>query len=128
MSAVTYVQDEEMASPHSQQQQQQQHDSVFRHGASERASSINLGKLSVERQQELFQQNLPAAVRSQMAASIPDQAKSRSDARSGEPAVLDISACILEMVCCMSSAGIQGILQFGGTTLCVQSQITWLCS
>ncbi|DBA73193.1 TPA: hypothetical protein ACH3X1_011269 [Trebouxia sp. C0004] len=76
-------QDEEMASPNPQPQQQQQHNNVFRHSAPERASSINLGKLSVERHQHLFQQNLPAAIRSQMAASIPDQAKSSSDARSG---------------------------------------------
>ncbi len=89
-----YLQDEEMASPHSQQQ----HDSIFRHSAPERASSINLGKLSVERQQDLFQQNLPAAVRSQMAARIPDQAKSSSDAPSGELAVLDISECITYVI------------------------------
>ncbi|KAL0045777.1 hypothetical protein WJX82_004129 [Trebouxia sp. C0006] len=77
-------QDEEMASPNSQQQQQQQqHDAVFSHSAPERASSITLGKLSVERQQDLFQQNLPAAGRSQMAAGLPDQAKSSSDAPSG---------------------------------------------
>ena len=94
LSAVMYVQDEEMASPNSQhQQQQQQHDSVFGHSAPERASSINLGKLSVERQQDLFQQNLPAAVRSQMAARIPDQAKPSSDTPLGELAVLDISEC-----------------------------------
>ncbi len=92
LSAVMNVQDEEMASPHSQQQQQQ-HDAVFSHSAPERASSITLGKLSVERQQDLFQQNLPAAVRSQMAARISDQAKSSSDAPSGERAVLDISDC-----------------------------------
>jgi len=91
---MVYVQDEEMASPNSQQQQQQQqHDAVFSHSAPERASSITLGKLSVERQQDLFQQNLPAAVRSQMAARISDQAKSSSDAPSGERAVLDISDC-----------------------------------
>lgn len=88
---MVYVQDEEMASPNSQQQQQQQqHDAVFSHSAPERASSITLGKLSVERQQDLFQQNLPAAGRSQMAA---DQAKSSSDAPSGDPTVLDISEC-----------------------------------
>ena len=90
-----YVQDEEMESPDSQQQQQQQHDSVFRHSAPERASSINLGKLSVERQQDLFQQNLPAAVRSQTAARIPDQAKSSSNAPSGGLALLDILECNL---------------------------------
>ena len=91
---MVYVQDEEMASPNSQQQQQQQqHDAVFSHSAPERASSITLGKLSVERQQDLFQQNLPAAVRSQMAAGLPDQAKSSSDAPSGDPTVLDISEC-----------------------------------
>lgn len=92
LSAVMCVQDEEMASPNSQQQQQQ-HDSVFSHSAPERASSITLGKLSVERQQDLFQQNLPAAGRSQMAAGLPDQAKSSSDAPSGDPTVLDISEC-----------------------------------
>ena len=92
-SAVMCAQDEEMASPTSQQKQQQQHDAVFSHRAPERASSITLGKLSVERQQDLFQQNLPAAVRSQVAAGLPDQAKSSSNAPSGKPAVLDLSAC-----------------------------------
>jgi len=90
-----YIQDEEMASPHSQQQQQQQRDRVFRHSVPERASSINLGKLSVERQQDLFQQNLPAAVSSQMAARLPDQAKPSNDAPSGELVVLDTFECIV---------------------------------
>lgn len=103
LSAVMCVQDEEMASPNSQQQQQQ-HDSVFSHSAPERASSITLGKLSMERQQDLFQQNLPAALRSQMASRIPNQAKPSSDAPSGEPAVLDIfesnRATALTNACC----------------------------
>ena len=109
-----YVQDEELASPNSQQQQQQ-HDAVFSHSTPERASSITLGKLSVERQQDLFEQNLPAATRSQMAARIPDQAKSSSDAPSGEPAVLDMSECNV-------------ILYLKRTVACAQSGYKVLCN
>ena len=53
---------DELASPAATAQQS----AFFRPSTVDRASSVNLGKLSVENQQALYQQNLPPQLRSEL--------------------------------------------------------------
>lgn len=80
-----------MASPHAQrlqqkqQQQQQQHQqTAVKQQVPQRASSLNLGTLSMDAQQDLFKQTLPAGMQPAMAKQTAEQATRSGSARSGE--------------------------------------------
>ena len=85
-----------------------QHSAFFRPSTVERASSINIGKLSVENQQALFHQNLPPQLRSELSIGSARPNLERNSG-SGKNSLGTIPLDLSPLHCAQSSAFISSL-------------------